>query len=662
MQSQYQIPFVLRRRFVYVWSIRAIQLFLFVISGVAAFLLRFEFSIPDALKAALWACLCVGVAAKVATFHAFGLGRGMWRYFATQDLIRVTATNIAASILASVVLLTAGPKPFPRSVLIIDFLLTLLLTSGARTATRVVLEVTSRVRRGVECRAFVYGAGSAGSLLLNEVRSNGRFRYHICGFIDDDANKWSMLVNGVPVRGAGVDLPKLAAAHCVREVLIAIPSATGAQISRIIEHCQAAGVTFRTVPSISELVSGRGAVSQIRDVAVEDVLGRSTVELDQGGIGERLRDRVALVTGAAGSIGSELCRQIARFEPARLVALDMSETALFHLEREIRQHMPSIEFHAEIGNIQNRQRLRDVFGAYRPSVVYHAAAYKHVPLMEAHAFEAVENNVFGTYHLATVAAEFGVEDFVMISSDKAVRPTNIMGVTKRVSELLICSLQNGGPRFVSVRFGNVLGSNGSVVPIFQKQIAAGGPVTVTHPKMRRYFMTIPEAAQLVLQASSMGTGGEIFVLDMGQPVLIVELARQLIRLSGLRPDKDIRIVYSGLRPGEKLCEELNLADEQTVSTRHVKITAFTGTCLSFGRVIRHLGSLRSACEARDLRALMLELKDMVPDYSPSKDVLQRIAERGLVRLSEAVDRDSRPAPADLSSISGLGAPCYRELS
>jgi FlaA1/EpsC-like NDP-sugar epimerase len=284
--------------------------------------------------------------------------------------------------------------------------------------------------------------------------------------------------------------------------------------------------------------------------------------------------------------------------------------------------------------------------------------------MEAHAFEAVENNVFGTYHLATVAAEFEVEDFVMISSDKAVRPTNIMGVTKRVSELLICSLQNGGPRFVSVRFGNVLGSNGSVVPIFQKQIAAGGPVTVTHPKMRRYFMTIPEAAQLVLQASSMGTGGEIFVLDMGQPVLIVELARQLIRLSGLRPDKDIRIVYSGLRPGEKLCEELNLADEQTVPTRHVKITAFTGTCLPFERVNRHLGALRYACEARDLRALMLELKDMVPDYNPSKDVLHKITEPGLVRLSEAACRDSGSAPADtgFSPISGVGAPCYRELS
>jgi FlaA1/EpsC-like NDP-sugar epimerase len=664
MQSQYQIPLVLRSRFVYVWSIRTIQFLLFVVSVVAAFLLRFEFSIPGALKPALWTTLYVGVAAKVVTFHAFGLGRGLWRYFATRDLIRVAATNIVASALASAVLLTVCPRPFPRSVLVIDFLLTLLLTAGARAGTRVVLEVTSRASGGALCRAFIYGAGSAGSLLLNEARSNSRFNRRICGFIDDDPTKLNMLANGVLVRGAGVDLPELVAVHQIREVLIAIPSASGAQVSRIIEHCRAAGVSFRTVPSMAELVAGRGAVSQIRDVAVEDVLGRSTVKLDQGGISKRLRGRVALVTGAAGSIGSELCRQIACFEPAKLVALDMSETALFHLEREIRQHMPHVEFHAEIGNIQNRQRLRDVFGSHNPSVIYHAAAYKHVPLMEAHAFEAVENNVFGTYHLATVAAEFGVEDFVMISSDKAVRPTNIMGVTKRVSELLICSLQNGGPRFVSVRFGNVLGSNGSVVPIFQKQIAAGGPVTVTHPRMRRYFMTIPEAAQLVLQASIMGSGGEIFVLDMGQPVLIVDLARQLIRLSGLRPDKDIRIVYSGLRPGEKLCEELNLADEQTVPTRHVKITAFSGIRLPFERVIRHLSVLRNACEGRDLRALMLELKDMVPDYNPSKEVLHKITEPGLGRLRDAVGRDSGPAPADavFSPISGVAAPCYRELS
>jgi FlaA1/EpsC-like NDP-sugar epimerase len=639
---------------VYVWSIRAIQFCLFILSGSAAFRLRFEFSVPQEMKAALWACLCVGVVTKVAVFHGFGLGRGMWRYFATSDLARVTGANIVASAVSSAILLTGGPKPFPRSVLIIDFLLTLLASAGVRAATRLLVEVASRTPAGGQSRAFIYGAGAAGSLLLHEARSNGRLNHLICGFIDDNPNKLHMLVNGVLVCGAGTDLPALVAAHRAREVLIAIPSATGAQMSRIIAHCQRAGAAFRTVPAISELVADRGAVCRIRDVAVEDVLGRSTVELDQGRIDGKLRGKVALVTGAAGSIGSELCWQVARFAPGKLVALDISETGLFHLNLDIRQRFPGLEFHAEIGSIQNRQRLRDIFCLHRPAVVYHAAAYKHVPLMESHAFEAVENNVFGTYHLATVAAEFGVEDFVMISSDKAVRPANIMGVTKRVAELLIRSLQNGGPRYVSVRFGNVLGSNGSVVPIFKKQIAAGGPVTVTHPEMRRYFMTIPEAAQLVLQASTMGSGGEIFVLDMGKPVCIVELARQLIVLSGLRPDKDIRIAYSGLRPGEKLCEELNLADEQTVPTGHEKIKAFAGACLPFEQAIKHLAALRKACEIRDLRALMSELKDMVPDYGPSQELLQKVSEPGLARLIEAVNQNAGPVPveADFSAVSG----------
>jgi FlaA1/EpsC-like NDP-sugar epimerase len=360
------------------------------------------------------------------------------------------------------------------------------------------------------------------------------------------------------------------------------------EMMAILRHCHAAGISYKTVPTLAEAIEGGGLASQIRDVAVEDLLCRRPVHLDESGIIAKLEQKVVLVTGAAGSIGSELCRQICRFHPAALIAYEVSESALFHLEQEIRQKFPQLNFYPVIGSVQNRQRLREIFQLHSPSAVYHAAAYKHVPLMEAHAFEAIENNVFGTYNLATVSAEFGVEDFVMISSDKAVRPTNIMGVTKRIAELLIRSLQNGGPRFVSVRFGNVLGSNGSVVPIFKKQIAAGGPVTVTHPEMRRYFMTIPEAAQLVLQASTMGKGGEIFVLDMGKPVRIVDLARQLIQLSGLKPDEDIRVEFTGLRPGEKLYEELNLMDEQTMPTRHEKIHVFAGTSLPFEQAIRHL--------------------------------------------------------------------------
>jgi FlaA1/EpsC-like NDP-sugar epimerase len=634
------IPLRMWSRSIYLWSIRAVQLGLFLVSAIAAFLLRFEFSIPHEMKAALWFYVSLGVLLKVVVFHVGGLGQGLWRYFGTRDLIRVARTNLIASALCAIALAVAGPKPFPRSILIIDFVVTLLLSTGVRASTRFLVEWSSQTPRSSQTRALIYGAGQAGALLCNE----GRLNRVICGFIDDDPRKRDLLIHGLAVRGTGTDLRDLVRLHDVAEVLIAIPSATGQQMSRIVGYCQSAGVAFRTVPAISELTAGRRDVSQIRDVAVEDVLGRSAVVLDQSCILRKLHDRVALVTGAAGSIGSELCRQIARFEPAQLVAMDISETGLFQLEQEMQRALPSLKFRPEIGSIQNRQRLREIFSLYQPNVVYHAAAYKHVPLMEAHAFEAVENNVFGTYHTATVAAEFGVDDFVMISSDKAVRPTNIMGVTKRVAELVIRSLQNGGPRYVSVRFGNVLGSSGSVVPIFKRQIAEGGPVTVTHPEMRRYFMTIPEAAQLVLQASTMGCGGEIFVLDMGNPVRIVDLARQLILLSGLRPDKDIRIEFSGLRPGEKLCEELNLADEQTATTIHEKINAFTGASIPFDNAIRSLAVLRRACENRDLQALLFKLKDLVPDYNPSQELLNGIAEASLIRLGEALAENPGATP------------------
>jgi FlaA1/EpsC-like NDP-sugar epimerase len=368
---------------------------------------------------------------------------------------------------------------------------------------------------------------------------------------------------------------------------------------------------------------------------VEDILGREPVELDRVRIGGRLQGRIAMVTGAAGSIGSELCTQIARFQPAALVAFEISESALFHLERDILEKFPRLPFHAEIGSVQNVQRLREVFRRHSPSVVYHAAAYKHVPLMEKHVLEAIENNIIGTYNLAMVAAEFAVEDFVLISSDKAVRPTNIMGATKRAAELVIRSFQNGGPRYVAVRFGNVLGSNGSVVPIFKKQIAAGGPVTVTHPDMQRYFMTIPEAAQLVLQASVMGRGGETFVLNMGDPVRIVDLARQLILLSGLNPGEHIGIAFTGIRPGEKLCEELHVSGERTLPTSHEKISVFSGSCPRFEQVVRHLAHLRNACDTRDVGSAVLELQQMVPDYAPGEEISERLAALNLAHLNLA---------------------------
>ena len=626
----------LRKRCGYLWAIHVSQLALFAIAGITAFLLRFEFSVPADTIHTMWLATAVWLITKALVFQSLGLGSGVWRYFSADDVLPVTGANLAGSAVAAAVILALSPSPFPRSVLAIDLLITILFTLGIRSGTRLVLEIASRAHVTAQKRAFIYGAGAAGALLLREARATAGFRFRICGFIDDDSQKHGMSINGLPVCGGGQDLPRLAAAHHVKEALIAIPAASGSQFSSIIGHCRRAGLQFQTMPSLAEMAAGR-PTAQIRDVAVEDLLGRSAIELNWIGIRSKIENAVILVTGAAGSIGSELCRQIARFQPAALIGFDCSETGLFEIEQELRRSYPALAFHPEMGSIQNRQRLGEVFQRHWPSIVYHAAAYKHVPMMESHVFEAVENNVFGTYNVATISAEFGAQDFVMISSDKAVRPSNMMGVTKRVAELTVRSLQNGGPRFVSVRFGNVLGSNGSVVPIFKRQIAAGGPVTVTHPDMTRYFMTIAEASQLVLEASTTAKGGEIFILEMGKPIRIADLALQLVELSGLRPGKDIRIEFTGIRPGEKLSEELRNLEEQTIHGSHEKIRIYAGASLPHEKIARRLEVLRRACESRDLRRLVLELKDLVPDYTPSKELMARMIDPGHFRLARAVE-------------------------
>jgi FlaA1/EpsC-like NDP-sugar epimerase len=376
---------------------------------------------------------------------------------------------------------------------------------------------------------------------------------------------------------------------------------------------------------------------------------------------------MVLVTGAAGSIGSELCRQIARFHPAGIVGFEIAESPLFEIDREMQQAFPLTPFYPEIGSVQNPARLDEVFSQYSPSVVYHAAAYKHVPLMETHVFEAIENNVFGTYNVAQAAIGHRVESFVMISSDKAVRPTNVMGTTKRIAELVLLALQNGGTQFVAVRFGNVLGSNGSVIPIFKKQILAGGPITVTHPEMRRFFMTIPEACQLVLQASAIGKGGQICVLDMGQPVKIVDLARNLILLSGLIPDEDIKIEFTGTRPGEKLYEELSTLLEDTVPTEHDKVRIFVGNGMPEGDMLTWLDSLHEICESRDVGRLVVALKEIVLDYNPSTHLLKRILEPqyrhsipviGMVPYQQAGAANVRSAEDSVAFLAKPGTPPY----
>jgi len=598
----------------------AMHLSLFAISGYLGFLLRFDFDIPQGQYAHLVYALAIWLAFKSVAFHVLRMDRSTWRFVSLHDATKLLYANVTGSVTSAVAIAFIAPSGFPRSIYLSDLSLCLLLTAGARVAHRLVSEALKTNGHSDQQRALIYGAGAAGIMLLRETRSNPSIGYKILGFIDDDSTKNGTYIHGVRVLGIGDELVKVTAKYGIQHVLIALPSATGAQITKIVGYCAAAKVNFRTVPSLSEIITNETS-APIRDVSVEDLLGRTQVLLEDTDVRAKLQDKTILVTGAAGSIGSELCRQIARFGPKVIVGYDFSETGLFYLDHEFRKSFPKLQFEAVIGSIQDTARLNEVFEEYDIETVYHAAAYKHVPMMECHLFEAIQNNVLGTYAVAATAGHFKVRDFVMISSDKAVRPTSIMGLTKRVAEILVSSLSNVQTKYVSVRFGNVLGSNGSVVPVFKQQIAMGGPVTVTHPEMRRYFMSISEAAQLVLQASTMGKGGEIFVLDMGQPVRIVDLARQMILLSGRRPDADIKIEFVGTRPGEKLCEELSTFEEESRPTYHEKIRIFAGDGVRIPDPEAWVEELRDICTARNQRVI-LEFRELVADYNPSSNVLQ----------------------------------------
>jgi FlaA1/EpsC-like NDP-sugar epimerase len=613
----------------------AIETATILISAVLAFLLRFDFRVPAPYFPTLLLASGIWVPVKLTAFKLLGLDRRWARYISLSDLLRLTLSNLIGSCLALLVLLVIN-SGVPKSVYAIDFLLCVMLTAGLRVAVRVASEANHpRKPASHRKRTIVYGAGNAGASLLRDLRQDRALNYDVCGFVDDNPEKAGLVLQGLRVLGRGSDLEAVARKYQAEFVLIAIPSITGSQMKVILERCTAAGIPYKTIPGLAELIDENGLARQIRDVAVEDLLGRTPVNLDHDRISAKLRAQTILVTGAAGSIGSEICRQVARFRPAAIIGFEIAESPLFHLGREIARDFPGTVFHPEIGSVQNSARLREVFERHRPSMVYHAAAYKHVPMMESHIFEAIENNVFGTMNVVEAARTCGVAEFVMISSDKAVRPTSVMGATKRLAELLVRSFQPDGSAYVSVRFGNVLGSNGSVVPIFKEQIARGGPVTVTHPDMRRYFMTIPEACQLVLQASTMGKGSEIFVLNMGEPVRIADLARNLILLSGLRPEHDIRITFTGPRPGEKLFEELNEEAEGLLPTHHEKINVFAGASMPWPEIERHLGRLRTACRERNGDELLSVVRQVVPEYRPSAELMGGLQAGGVARAVAA---------------------------
>jgi FlaA1/EpsC-like NDP-sugar epimerase len=588
------------------------------VAWVLAFWLRFNLEIPEDFEAVMFSRLPWVVGVYAAVFLALGLYRGMWRYASLPDLRRILIAVAVAGLAAPAVLALARlGDPVPRTAYVLTPVLLALAMGGSRLAYRAWREgrLTTLVAKPNAVPVLVLGAGGAAAALLKDLATSPQWR--VVGILDDDATKRGGELVGVKVLGAFERVGAIAERLGVTQAIIAMPSATHGERKRAVDLCNQAGVSVMTVPSLADILSGRVSVSALRPIELDDLLGRDPVQLDDAGLHGLLNGRTVLVTGAGGSIGAELCRQIARFGPARLVLFELSEFALYSIEQEFRDKYPGTATVAAIGDARDAARVGEVFARHRPQVVFHAAAYKHVPLMEDdNAFQALANNVLATVVTARAAQASGAAKFVLISTDKAVNPVNVMGATKRLAEMACQAAQPAGDtQLVIVRFGNVLGSTGSVVPRFREQIARGGPVTVTHPDIERYFMSIPEATQLVLQAALMGRGGEIYVLDMGEPVRIVELARQLIRLSGFA-ESDIRIEYSGLRPGEKLYEETLADAEKTVPTPHPKLRVAQARAPENVGLIEEVLAWISAPVAPSAAAVRAKLAGWVPEYAP----------------------------------------------
>jgi FlaA1/EpsC-like NDP-sugar epimerase len=588
-----------------------------------ALLLRFESEVPPEHLLIFRQSWLLEVGVKLLFLVLFGQLSGLLSYFSVPDLRRLFYGTAAASgVLLLIRYLSPHYYSVPRGYLLIDWLLSFGGLALLRLGFRVVREryfspvapKGSRVKR-----VGILGAGDVGASLARELMTKRGLHLHPIAFFDDDASKWRSRVHEIPVVGAPEDLLKQELDLQLDQVIIAMPSAPAKRIGEIVRLLQRTRLRFSTVPSLDQLATGIVKVSQLRDVEIQDLLGREPVQLETESIRDLLENRVVLVTGAGGSIGSELCRQIAAFNPKRLLLIEQSEVQMFQIEQELIERGFAGIVLPLVGDVLDEARVRQILERFRPEVIFHAAAHKHVPMMELQPGEALKNNTFGTALLAELSAEYGVREFVLISTDKAINPTNVMGASKRLAEVFLQAFAAANPsrtKFIAVRFGNVLGSSGSVIPIFKKQIAAGGPVKVTHPEITRYFMTIPEAAGLVLQAATQGTGGEIFVLDMGKPVKIVDLARQLIELSGLRPDEDIEIQFTGLRPGEKLFEELSHQGENISPTTHPKIMRFVSQPVELTSVRSFLDGLRQEINTGEPDRLKLRLKEVLPEYQP----------------------------------------------
>ena len=594
---------MLRRR---TWFITLFQAMIVLGALLIAWLLRFDFTLP--YRGLLLASAPILVVIRLIALRIFNLNRGWWHFSGVSEAIDILKAVTLGSLAFWVFMRTLGILSFPRSIYLLEWVLTAGFLAGARLLSRVLADSTLENAQASK-KVILIGAGFAAQMVIRDIEQPGS-GFEALGCVDDDPTKLGIRIHGVPVLGRVEQLPELLPRYPANEVLIAVPSATGEQMQRFVECCHRARIPSRTVPALRDVLNGRVSIQQAREVRIEDLLGRDPVELDLDFVRRELEGKIVLVTGAAGSIGSELCRQIATYQPRRLVCVDQSETGIFYLQQELGMHRQDIFV---VADVTDEARMRATFREHAPHVVFHAAAYKHVPIMERNVHEAVKNNVFGLVTLLGIAERNSCEKFVLISSDKAVNPTNVMGVTKRVGELILACRAARSMKCVSVRFGNVLGSNGSVVPLFQKQLRDNLPLTVTHPEIRRFFMTIKEAVALVLQAFTIGSHGEILVLDMGESMSILRLAKTLIHLSG-KTEEQVPIHFTGLREGEKLYEELFFGHEEAHVTSRHKIKRVRGIPMEQAVLARHLEELRHSMTIDGAIPIRKKLREIVPEY------------------------------------------------
>lgn len=584
-----------------------------ILSLYFSYVLRFEGAIPAKYIASIKMTIIPVAFLTIIIFYIFRLYDRIWRYASINEMISIILANILATSL-TVCYTKITKNLYPRSVYVLYCLLLTTMSGGVRFIFRICKDKIGFRKRNDNKNIMIIGAGAAGTIVVREFVKHPELKMRPVAIIDDDETKHGLQIHGVKVEGNRNKIPEIVLKYNVKEILIAMPAVDRREIKDIVDICRKTKCKIKILPGVYEILNGKVNVNRIRDVKIEDLLGREPVKVNLDEISGYIKNKVVLVTGGGGSIGSELCRQMAKFHPKKLLIFDISENGVYDLEFDLKTYFPDVKYEAIIGSVRDRDKLVSVFSKYRPQVVFHAAAHKHVPLMELNPVEAIKNNVFGTLNTAEVAAEFNVERFTLISTDKAVNPTNVMGASKRIAEIIIQMLAKKSKTvFSAVRFGNVLGSRGSVVPLFKKQIAKGGPITVTHPEVTRYFMTIPEAVQLVIQAGAMAKGGEIFILDMGEPVKIAELAKEMIHLSGLEPDVDIKIEYTGLRPGEKLYEELLLNEEDLKTTKNKKIFIAKPTIVDAKQFKKELNNLKDVILGKN-KDLDNIIKTLIPTY------------------------------------------------